>query len=141
MDAITNKFVTVAPDCPVTTAVVPPAKATGPTVAVIQYELLTAMPYALTLEDLIFETHVRRAGIPKAEAKVRAVAIRAELFARPHPCTRASPLPKRYGWGVHHDAKGRIALVAVGSEEYRRFAAGKVKGVDVVAAMRGKRDT
>ena len=34
---------------------------------------------------------------------------------------------------------GRIALVAVESEEYRRFAAGKVKGVEVVFAMRSKR--
>jgi hypothetical protein len=135
---ITNTFVLVAPDCPVTAAVVPTAKGDTPAVAVVQYELLTAKPYSLTLEDLIFETHIRRTGIPKAEAKARAAAIRAELFAKPHPCMRASPLPKRYGWGVHHDAAGHIALVAVESEEYRRFAAGK-KGMELVFAMRSKR--
>lgn len=139
MKAITDTFVLVAPDCPVTTAVVPAAKGDTPTVAVVQYALLTEKPYSHTLEDLIFETHIRRAGISKAEAKARASAIRAELFARPHACMRASPLPKKYGWGVHHDAAGRIALVAVESEEYRRFAAGRVKGVAVVAAMRSKR--
>ena len=139
MKPITDTFVRVAPDCPVTAAVVPVAKAAGPTVAVIQYELLTARSYALTLEDLIFETHVRRAGVSRAEAKARAAAIRAVLFAKPHPCMRASPLPKKYGWGVHHDAAGRIALYAVESDEYRRFASGGVPGVEVVAAMRSKR--
>ncbi len=139
MEAITDTFVLVAPDCPVTAAVVPPTKGANPTVALIQYELLTASPYTLTLEDLIFETHVRRAGLSRSEARARAAAIRAELFARPQACMRASALPKRYGWGVHHDSRGRLALVALGSEEYRRFATGRVAGVKVVAALRNQR--
>ena len=53
---------------------------------------------------------------------------------------RASPLTKRYGWGVHHDAAGRMALYGVGTAEYRRFAEGAVAGVEVVAAMRSKRE-
>src|SRR5262249_52523720 len=108
-------------------------------VAVIQYELLSAKPYSLTLEDLIFETHVRRLGLSKAEAKARRAAIRAELFSKAHPCMRASPLTKRYGWGVHHDAAGRMALYGVESGEYRRCGEGRVVGVAVVAAMRSKR--
>lgn len=139
MKAITDTFVLVAPDCAATKAVVPSPRGGTPTVAVIQYELLTARPYALTLEDLILATHVRRAGLSEAEAATRADAIRAELSARPHPCMRASPLPKTYGWGVHHDGAGRIALYAVESDEYRRFAGGVVDGVEVVAALRSKR--
>ena len=34
----------------------------------------------------------------------------------------ASPLGKRYGWGTHHDAEGRVALVALGSSDYERLA-------------------
>lgn len=140
MDPITDTFVRVAPDCPAATAVVPAPRGGDPTVAVIQYELLTAMPYSLTLEDLIYETHVRRLGLSKADAKAQRAAIHVELFAKSHPCMRASPLTKRYGWGVHHDAAGRMALYGVGSAEYRRFAAGEVAGVEVVAAMRSKRE-
>jgi hypothetical protein len=139
MLAITDTFVLVAPDCPVTTAVVPVARGANPTVAVIQYELLTARPYSLTLEGLIFATHVRRAGLPETDAGLRAAEIRAELFAKSHPCMRASPLPKKYGWGVHHDAAGRIALYAVESEAYRRFASGAVGGVEIVVTLRSKR--
>ena len=140
MDTITDTFVLVAPDCPVSSAVVPEAKQTNPSVPVIQYKLLTAKPYRLTLEDLIFETYTRRAGIPKAEVKQRSAAIRAELFSKPHACMRASAFPKRYGWGVHYDSKGRLALYPVESAEYKQFAAGNVKGVKVVAALRSKRD-
>lgn len=140
MGPITDTFVRVAPDCPAAAAEVPAPRGDSPTVAVIQYELLTAKPYSLTLEDLIFETHVRRLGLSKAGAKARRAAIRAELFAKSHPCMRASPLTKRYGWGVHHDGAGRMALYGVESAEYRRFAEGKVAGVEVVAAMRSKRE-
>jgi Family of unknown function (DUF6157) len=139
MEAITNTFVLVAPDCPVTAAVVPVARGANPTIPVIQYELLTTRPYRLTLENLIFETHVRRVGLSRGEARDRAAEIRAELFARPQACMRASVLPKKYGWGVHYDGQGRIALYAMESEEYRRFAVGAVAGVKVVAALRSQR--
>jgi hypothetical protein len=139
VEPITDTFVLVAPDCPVRAAVVPTAKGANPAVPVIQYELLTARPYTLTLPDLIFEVYVRRAGLSRAEAKARAAEVRAELFAKPQACMRASALPKRYGWGAHYDRCGRLAIYAMESEEYRRFAAGEVAGVKVVPAMRRKR--
>jgi hypothetical protein len=139
MDKITDTFVLVAPDCPVSSAVVPEGKQTNRPAHVIQYKVLTARPYTLTLEDLIFETYILREGIAKNEVKKRAAAIRAELFSKPHACMRASALPKRYGWGVHYDSNGRLALYPMESADYKKFAAGKVKGVKVVAAFRSKR--
>ncbi|AMV36470.1 DUF6157 family protein [Planctomyces sp. SH-PL62] len=139
MKPIRKTFVLVAADCPVERGTEPPARGANPTVARIQYELLTTRPYTLRLEHLILAVHVRRAGISEVEAARNAEAIRAELFAKPHPCMRASPLPKSYGWGVHHDEEGRIAIVGVESDEYARFARGEIEGVDVVLAMRNKR--
>jgi hypothetical protein len=140
MELITNTFVLVARDCPVSTSVVPVAKTANPPVHVIQYELLTSRPYTLTLEDLIFETYIRREGIAKGEARARAEQIRAELFRKPHACMRASALPKKYGWGVHYDSAGRLALFAMESTEYKQFAQGKMSGVKLVAALRSKRE-
>ena len=139
MKPIINTFVLVAPDCKATTGTVPTPRGEKPTVAVLQYELLTAQPYALTLEDLIFETHVRRAGLSQEEAKAKAKAIRKELFAKPHACMRASQLTKQYGWGVHHDDQGRMALYGMESADYQRFAKGEVQGVEVVVSMRRQR--
>jgi hypothetical protein len=139
MKPILNTFVLIAPDSTATAGTVPPPKGEKPTVAVLQHQLLTAQPYALTLEDLIFEIHVRRMGLSPQEAKTKAKEIRKELFAKPHACMRASPLTKQYGWGVHHDGEGRMALYGVESAEYRRFASGEVPGVKVVMSMRRQR--
>ncbi|WP_165248835.1 DUF6157 family protein [Paludisphaera soli] len=139
MKPIRNTFVLVATDCPAGRGKPPVARGEKPTVASLQHELLTTRPYTMTLEDLILAVHVRRAGMSEQEVAERDESIRAELFAKPHPCMRASPLPKTYGWGVHHDDEGRIAIVGVESEEYARFARGEVAGVEVVPAMRNKR--
>jgi hypothetical protein len=139
MKPIIDTFVLIASDCPVSVGTTPRSRGAGPTVAAIQHELLTTAPYTLTLEDLIFATHVRRAGLSTKEAKAREAEIRRALFAKPHPCMRASPLPKTHGWGVHHDSEGRIAIYGAETDAYRRFAGGRVEGIAVVAAMRSKR--
>jgi hypothetical protein len=136
---IKNCFVRLSSDSPVTRSVVPGLYAGKPTVQLIQYELLTKSPYRFTLEELIFQTHVRKAGLSVAEAKARRQKIWPVLFARPHACMRASALPKKYGWGVHYDAKGRIALHAAESPEYRAFVAGRHDGVKVEYAMRSSK--
>ena len=48
--------------------------------------------------------------------------LRAEYFARPRACLRASPLPKTFGWGLHYDADGWITLHAVDSPEYAQLS-------------------
>ena len=138
MELIKNTFVLIAPDCPVKAGTVPQPRGETPTIAVAQHEMLIARPYSLTLEDLMFAVHVRREGLSKADAKTLADEIREKLFAKSYPCMRASPLPKKFGWGVHHDAKGRIALYGAETEEYQRFAMG-ADGVAVFNAMRSKR--
>ena len=50
---------------------------------------------------------------------------------------RTSPLAKTYGWGLHFNDRGRIALVSVGTPLYERFA--KDPGVARKRAMRNKR--
>jgi hypothetical protein len=139
MELITDTFVLVATDCPVTKAVVPAPRGDKPTIAVIEHELLTTKPYTLTLEDLLFEVYVRRQELTRAEVKARGKALRAELFAKSHACMRASPLPKKYGWGVHYDQCGKLALCAMESDDYQRFATGRVEGIEIVPAMRTKR--
>ena len=134
---IVKTFVVVADDCRAATAIAPAPKAGKPTVAVLEYGLLSAHPYRYTLEDLIFEVHLARNQVSDAERKARGAEIRAELFARPHACMRASPLTKTYGWGAHYDANGRLAIYPRESPEYARFS--KDKRLDVVKAMRNSR--
>ncbi|MFC3713086.1 DUF6157 family protein [Sphingoaurantiacus capsulatus] len=111
-----NTFIAVSPDSPVTAG--DPAPKPG-SVAAMQLELLQAKPYGLTSDDLLFEVHAGRADIAKAD---RAEA-RARFFSKPQACLRASPLVKKHGWGIHHDAEGRVAAVAVESDDYAKLKA------------------
>ena len=121
-------FITAAPDCPAQSGEEP----TGTSVAAVQFAILAEQPpYSMTSDDLLFETEKRRKALSGTDAE------RAALFAEPQPCLRASPLAKRYGWGIHHDDHGRIALVASGSSDYERLSS--AKDLKVVPAMRNKK--
>lgn len=137
---IRNTFVLVAPDCPVERGVEPSTKPGGKaTLHEIQYRLLTERPYHYDLDELILETHIRHKLADEVVDDARREAIRTELFRKPHPCMRASALPKKYGFGVHYDGDGKIALYPMESEPYRWFADGKEEGVKVEYAMRSKK--
>jgi hypothetical protein len=139
MELIKNTFVRVATDCPALVGTVPTFRGGEPTIASLQHELLIARPYRLTLEDLMLAVHLKRQGLTKTEGETMAEEICEQLFGKPYPCMRASLLPKKFGWGVHYDAKGRLALFGVDTTEYKRFANGEEPGVEVVPAMRSKR--
>lgn len=124
-------FIRVAEDCPVDRAEIPHLGAEKPTVAALQYELLAQRPHVYTSDDALFEVHALRQGIAEAD---RAQA-REDFFAKSQACLRASPLPKRYGWGLHYDAEGRVALVPLGSDEYRA----EDESLKQLRAMRSKR--
>jgi hypothetical protein len=112
-----DTFIEVAEDCPVSAAERPLPKGDVHTVASLQYELLAGHAHELTSDDVLFRTHATRNDIAETDAA------RAAFFSKGQPCMRASPLTKRYGYGVHSDSKGRIALVPVESAQYKKLAA------------------
>jgi hypothetical protein len=136
---IVNMFIKIAPDSTATKAVIPEARADQKTIQVIQYELLSAQPYSLTLHELIFEVFVRRNQISSTDLELHKTTIWTELFSKNHPCMRASMLPKKYGWGVHYNAAGKIGLHAVESVSYQQLAAFGEGVKKVEFAMRSKR--
>jgi Family of unknown function (DUF6157) len=134
----TNTFIQVAPDSPAISAIVPEAKGESKTVAALEFELLSDHPYTFSNEELIFEVHVRRLGLSEADVQERRQKLWDELFSKSHACMRASALTKRYGWGVHYDERGKMALCPLGSDEYTTFAR-DTDGLKLLVAMRSKR--
>lgn len=118
----TNTFITIAPDCPATAGIVPAAGRNGKTKALIEYELLTEHPYTYTGDDLVFEVHIRHKGITAETLAEKGAQIREALLRKPHPCMRASMLPKKFGWGVHYNEEGKIAIYGAETAEYRLLA-------------------
>ncbi|RAU97905.1 DUF6157 family protein [Paenibacillus sp. YN15] len=135
----TNTFITVSPDCPVSSSVRPQPKGGAKTKPLLEYELLSAHPYCFTEKELIYQVHVRHQRVTEVELREREGEIRQKLFAKSHPCMRASMLPKKYGYGIHYDHEGKIAIYGMETSRYRAFAEGEEEGGRVIAAMRNKK--
>ena len=128
-----NTFIEIAEDCPAKTGEVPATKGDNKSVANLQFEMLYGNPYKYTSDDVLFSVFATRKGFLKNEWDEQ----RAEFFSKGQPCFRASPLTKRYGFGIHNDKDGKIAMYGTETKEYANFV--KDKTVQKVKAMRSKR--
>lgn len=128
-----NTFIAVAEDCLADRGIEPPVKPENPSIAARQFAMIGAHPYAFTSADVIFDVHADRSGIADA-GRPHA---REQFFAQGRACLRASNLGKRYGWGIHCDGEGRVALVGVETPEYASFL--ERGTLTVVKAMRSRR--
>lgn len=127
----TDTLILPAPDTKAQAATAP---ATGKgTVAELQYERLSAGDYVWTSDDLIFDVHCHRKEIPEADR----MAARETFFSKGQPCLRTSPLAKTYGWALHYDSDGKIALLPMDSERVAELEADPA--VTVKAAMKSSR--
>ena len=115
----TNTLIEIAEDCPATEGEVPPMKGDKKSVANLQFEMLHTHPYKSTSDDVLFAVFAERKGIPEEDLAEQ----RALFFAKGQPCFRASPLTKRYGWGAHSNAEGKMALFGVETEAYQAMVA------------------
>ncbi|MDR6866666.1 hypothetical protein J2Y69_001259 [Microbacterium resistens] len=113
-----STFIEVAEDCPAERATEPPM-GERPTIASLHYRLIAEAPGTWTSDDVIFETWALRQDVSDEDR----AAAREAFFAKGQACLRSSPLGKRYGWGILHDAEGRVSLVPRESEEYALLAA------------------
>ncbi|MCW9705640.1 DUF6157 family protein [Fodinibius salsisoli] len=127
-----NTFIEVAEDCPVDKAEVPPERSRKTKVR-MQYELISENPYEYTSDDLIFHIYAKRHNISDSQREVE----REAYFSKGRACLRSSSIGKRYGWGIHYDEDGKMALYGVESEKYDELA--KDKNLDHLKAMRSSR--
>ncbi len=125
-----DTFIAVADDCPITAAEIPPLKSNEKTIAGLQFDMMVQHPYKYNSDEVVFGVYATRKGITGNTALS---AEREAFFSKGQPCLRSSPLTKRYGWGVHSNAEGKVALYALESVEYKQFLQDetikKVKGM------------
>jgi hypothetical protein len=127
-----NTFIEVAEDCPAQTGEVPETKNDKRSVANQHFDMIAQHPYKFTSDEVIFSTYAERNGITGNLEHERSL-----FFSKGQACLRASPLGKRYGWGIHHDGEGKVAVVALGSDEYATLQ--KDTTLKHVKAMRTKK--
>ncbi|MDX2249194.1 MAG: DUF6157 family protein [Bacteroidia bacterium] len=128
-----NTFIEIAEDCPVQSGEMPPLKGEKKSVANLQFEMLYENPYKYTSDEVLFDVFAQRKEVTKDVWEEE----REAYFSKGQPCFRASPLTKQYGWGIHSDESGKIAMYGAETEEYQRFVADL--SLKKVKAMRSKK--
>lgn len=128
-----NTLIEIAEDSHTQECEMPPLKGDKKSVANLQFEMLYDKPYQYTSDEVLFGVFAIRKQFEDGEMDEQ----REHYFSKGQPCFRASPLTKRYGWGIHSDTEGRIALYGADSEAYRKLQADD--NVKKVKAMKSKR--
>ena len=129
----TNTFIIVADDCPELSGEIPPSKGEKRTAASIQFEMISKHPYQFTSDDVLFQVYADKKELTKSELQ----SAREQFFSKGQPCFRASPLSKRYGWGIHYNEEGKMAIYGCETEAYQHLS--KNKSLTVLKAMRTSR--
>src|SRR5205814_357 len=106
-----DTLIDVADDCPAKKAQVPLARGGKKTKAMVEHEI------SHTEEDIAFETYAVLHDIPKDIWPKE----RKKFLSKGHPHLRVSALAKRYGWGIHNNVAGKVALVASESSRYNEL--------------------
>ena len=127
-----DTFIEVAEDCQAKKGEIPPTKGDEKSIANIQFEIISQHPYKYSSDEVMFHCFATKKGLSKSELQSECEI----FFSKGQPCFRASPLTKRYGWGIHSNSEGKIALYGVETADYKKFL--KDKKLKVVKAMRSK---
>lgn len=127
-----DTFIEVAEDTKAEYGTIPPTKEKK-TVAEMQYELIAKNPYKFSSDDIFFQVFADRNDLIHSEYEQA----RQKFFSKGQPCFRASPLTKTYGYGVHCDSNGKVALVGMETDEYQKFLVDK--NIKKVKAMKSSR--
>ena len=99
----------------------------------MQFDLVSQNPYKFTSDDVFFEVFADKNGLTESEHEEA----RRNFFSKGQPCFRASALAKRYGWGVHSDKDGKIAIYGCETDEYKRLS--EDESIRVLKAMKSSR--
>lgn len=128
-----NVFIEIADDCKTDKGEMPPIKGEKKTVANLQFDMLYENPYKYTSDEVLFSVFAIRNEVDKSEMTEQ----REHYFSKGQPCFRASPLTKSYGWGIHSNEEGKIAMYGVETEDYKKFLSDD--SIKKVKAMNSKR--
>ena len=128
-----DTFIEVADDCPAVIGQIPPVNANAPSAATIQFELISQHPYAFTSDEIIFRVYAIRNDLAASDYAIA----KNEFFSKGQACLRSSALAKRYGWGIHADHWGKVALIGLETDDYIKYCSDI--SLKKVKAMRSKK--
>ena len=108
-----NTFITTAEDTKAERGTPPESRRKDKTVAGMQFDMIAENPYKYTSDEVLYTIYAERNDIPETELD----SAREQFLSKGQPCFRASPLTKSYGFGVHFNEEGKMALYGMESTD------------------------
>ncbi len=127
-----NTLIVVAEDIKVVCGVIPSSK-TSKTIAEMQYERIIDNPYKYTSDEMLFQIYAIRNDINESDINHE----KEKFFSKGQACLRTSPLARTYGFGIHFNEVGKVAIYGVETFEYNQLL--NDENIKKVKAMRTKR--
>jgi hypothetical protein len=106
---VREELIEMASDSTAVRGEVPPDNGMRKTIPRISYEVLADNPYRFDEREFYHEVHIVRCGRPNLKIENYNI--------------KRLALVKRYGWGIHRNAGGKLALVACESSRYKELQA------------------
>jgi hypothetical protein len=105
---VQEELMRVAENCPVRKGTEPPDDRKSKTISRIKFEVLSENPYKFTEYEFFFHVHyvIRK----KTNLKIQSYILQRVALAR------------KWGWGIHRDGNGKLALVGCETDKYRQLA-------------------
>ena len=125
-----NTLITVAVDTKANKGEAPKTKVEGKSIAEMQFDILINKPYKYTSDEVLVHIFAERNEFTDMNLAKEV------FFSKGQACLRTSPLAKTYGWGIHFNKEGRIALYGMETLEYENLLEDKT--LDILPAMRSK---
>ena len=100
-------LIKVAEDTPVDHAIDPPDRDLNKSIARITFEVLIENPYRYSEMELFNEVHFVRRN--RRDLKINSYSI------------KRSRLCQEFGWGIHRNKEGKLALIAMDSDKYQKL--------------------
>ena len=125
-----NTLITVAVDTKANKGEAPKTKVEGKSIAEMQFDILINKPYKYNSDEVLVHIFAERNEFTDMNLAKEV------FFSKGQACLRTSPLAKTYGWGIHFNKEGRIALYGMETLEYENLLEDKT--LDILPAMRSK---
>ncbi|HMO39816.1 MAG TPA: DUF6157 family protein [Saprospiraceae bacterium] len=113
-----NTLIEVSLNSDKTQGLVPNSNNDKHAIARLQYDIIYNDAYKYTSDEVISKLHTIRNKINQKDY----TETQEEFFNKGRRCLRTSPLCKNYGFGIHANKEGKITLIGVETDEYKRLA-------------------
>ena len=112
-----NTSIPISEESKIQKGTIPTLKKDEKSIAYFLYETIFNHPYQYTSNEVLFNAYILKNEIEEADIKKHKI----QFFSKKQLDLRGSSLVITYGWGIHFNPQGKIALIGVDADLYAQL--------------------